>query len=160
MNCDKKIEVIDSIINKWDTDPEYVIEMMQDLQDEFRYISKDALEEINKRTNVPMAQLYHIATFYKTFSLEPKGKYEIQVCMGTACHVKGAPRVLEAFERELSIKEGGTTEDGKFTLEGVRCLGCCSLAPVITIGEDLYGDVAPSQVPELLKKYRQEDKNE
>jgi len=157
-NCDHLS--VDDIIKKWNNDREYVIEMMQDLQDEFRYISKDALEEINKTTKVPLADLYHIATFYKAFSKEPKGKYEIQVCMGTACHVKGAQRVLEAFERELNINEGETTSDKNFSLEGVRCLGCCSLAPVITIGDDLFGEVEPSKVPKLLKKYKQEVSHE
>jgi NADH:ubiquinone oxidoreductase subunit E len=151
-NCDQK--KVDDIIQKWDSDNEYVIEMMQDIQDEFRHISIDTLEQINKTTKVPLAELYHIATFYKAFSLEPRGKYEIQVCMGTACHVKGAGRVLDAFERELDIPDGGTTEDKLFSLDGVRCLGCCSLAPVVTIGEDLYGDVQPSQVPRLVKKYK------
>ena len=150
-NCDQK--KVDEIIQKWDSDNEYVIEMMQDIQEEFRHISLETLEQINKTTKVPLAELYHIATFYKAFSLEPRGKYEIQVCLGTACHVKGASRVLDAFERELGIPDGSTTEDKLFSLDGVRCLGCCSLAPVITIGEDLYGDVQPSQVPRLLKKY-------
>ena len=151
-NCDQK--KVDEIIRKWNSDNEYVIEMMQDIQDEFRYISKDTLEQINKSTRVPLAELYHIATFYKAFSLEPRGKFEIQVCMGTACHVKGAGRVLDAFERELGIADGQTTGDKLFSLEGVRCLGCCSLAPVVTIGEDLYGEVQPSQVPRMLKKYK------
>jgi NADH:ubiquinone oxidoreductase subunit E len=151
-NCDQK--KVDEIIQKWDSDNEYVIEMMQDIQDEFRHISIDTLEQINKTTKVPLAELYHIATFYKAFSLEPRGKYEIQVCMGTACHVKGAGRVLDAFERELDIPDGGTTEDKLFSLDGVRCVGCCSLAPVVTIGDDLYGDVQPSQVPRLIKKYK------
>ena len=151
-NCDQK--KVDEIIRKWNSDNEYVIEMMQDIQDEFRHISRDTLEQINKSTRVPLAELYHIATFYKAFSLEPRGKFEIQVCMGTACHVKGAGRVLDAFERELGIADGQTTGDKLFSLEGVRCLGCCSLAPVVTIGEELYGEVQPSQVPRLVKKYK------
>jgi NADH-quinone oxidoreductase subunit E len=151
-NCDQK--KVDEIIRKWDSDNEYVIEMMQDIQDEFRHISIETLEQINKSTKVPLAELYHIATFYKAFSLEPRGKFEIQVCVGTACHVKGAGRVLDAFERELGITDGQTTGDKLFSLEGVRCLGCCSLAPVVTIGEDLYGEVQPSQVPRLVKKYK------
>ena len=158
VNCDHK--KVDEIIRKWGSDNEYVIEIMQDLQDEFRYISRETLEQVNRSTRVPLADLYHIATFYKAFSLEPRGKYEIQVCMGTACHVKGSARVLDAFERELEIREGETTEDKMFSLEGVRCIGCCSLAPVITIGDDLYGEVQPSQVPRLIKKYKKEAKNE
>ncbi len=147
------IKGVKRIIKKWKNDREYVIEMLQDVQDEFRYLPKDALEVINKHIHVPIADLYHIATFYKAFSLEPRGKYNIQVCTGTACHVKGAPRLIEAFERELGIKEGETTSDKIFSLEGVRCIGCCSMAPVITIGSDLYGEAEPSKVPKLLKKY-------
>jgi len=147
------LKKVNKIIKKWNSDNEYVIEMLQDIQDEFRYISKEALEQLNKETKVPLANLYHIATFYKAFSLEPKGKFEIQVCLGTACHVKGSQRVLEAFERELNIKDGETTSNKLFTIEVVRCLGCCSLSSVITIGNDLFGEVRPSQVPKLLKKY-------
>jgi len=150
-NCD--IKAVEGIIKKWKNDREYVIEMMQDIQHELRHVSKDALEVVNHRTGVSLADLYHIATFYKAFSLEPKGKYEIQVCTGTACHVKGAPRLIEAFERELGIKEGEITSNKLFSLEGVRCLGCCSLAPVIIIGPDLYGEAQPSKVSKLLKKY-------
>jgi NADH-quinone oxidoreductase subunit E len=146
-NCD--VKVVKDIMKKWKSDREYVIEMLQDLQDEFRHIPKDALEVINRHTHVPIADLYHIATFYKAFSLEPRGKYEIQVCTGTACHVKGAPRLIEAFERELDIKKGDTTTDKLFSLEGVRCIGCCSLAPVIKIGHDLYGEAQPSKVSKL-----------
>lgn len=150
-NCD--VKAVKGIIKKWKNDREYVIEMLQDLQDEFRHVSRDAMEVVNRHTGVPLPDIYHIATFYKAFSLEPRGKYEIQVCIGTACHVKGAPRLIEAFERELGIKEGETTSNKLFSLEGVRCIGCCSLAPVIKIGPDLYGEAKPSRVPKLLKKY-------
>lgn len=153
-NCEHK--TVTDIIEKWDSDKEYVIEMMQDVQDEYRHISKESLEEISNVTKTPIADLYHIATFYKAFSLEPRGKFQIQVCMGTACHVKGADRVLEAFERELNIKDGETTDDKEFTLEGVRCIGCCSLAPVITVNEEIYGEVEPAQVPKILKKYKED----
>lgn len=149
---------IDKIIDKWNTDPDYVIEMMQDIQDELRHTPREALEQITKRTKVPLARLYHIATFYKSFSLTPRGEYEIQVCVGTACHVKGAPLIFDAFSRELKIKSGETTADGLFTLEGVRCLGCCSLAPVVMIGDDLYSNVKTVDVPELIIKYRKEEK--
>ncbi len=148
------IEKIDKIIQKWNSDSDYVIEMMQDIQDEFRYIPRQALEQITRRTAVPLTRLYHIATFYKSFSLEPRGKYEIQVCTGTACHVKGAAKILDAIARVLNITEGDTTQDNLFTLEGVRCLGCCSLAPVITIGKDLYGEVKTADIPKLIKKYQ------
>ena len=149
---------IDKIINKWNADPDYVIEMMQDIQDEFRFIPREALEEVTLKTKVPLARLYHIATFYKSFSLTPRGEYEIQVCVGTACHVKGAPLIVDAFSRELKIESGETTADGLFSLEGVRCLGCCSLAPVVTIGDDLYSKVKTVDIPELISKYRKEEK--
>lgn len=153
-NC-KKISVTD-IVHKWNDDKEYVIEMMQDIQEEFRHISKESLEEISNITKTPVSDLYHIATFYKAFSLEPRGKHQIQVCMGTACHVKGADRVLEAFERELNITDGETTADKEFTLEGVRCIGCCSLAPVVSINEEIFGEVEPSKVPGILKKFKED----
>jgi len=149
------MEKVDQIIEKWNSDPDFVIEMIQDIQDEFRYIPREALEEITLRTKVPLARLYHIVTFYKSFSLTPRGEYEIQVCIGTACHVKGAPLILDSFMRELAIQIGETTSDGLFSLEGVRCLGCCSLAPVITIGDNLYGDVKVADVPILLAKYKE-----
>ena len=98
------MEKVDQIIKKWNSDPDFVIEMMQDIQDEFRHIPREALEEVTLKTKVPLARLYHIATFYKSFSLTPRGEYEIQVCVGTACHVKGAPLIVDAFSRELNIK--------------------------------------------------------
>jgi NADH-quinone oxidoreductase subunit E len=152
------IDSINKIIEKWNLDTDYVIEMMQDIQDEFRYIPRQALEQITKRTLVPLPRLYHIATFYRSFSLEPRGKFEIQVCTGTACHVKGAAKILDALARELKINESETTPDKLFTLDGVRCLGCCSLAPVITIGKDLYGEIKTAEIPKILKKYRGEEK--
>jgi NADH-quinone oxidoreductase subunit E len=151
-NCD--VKAVEGIIKKWKNDREYVIEMLQDVQDEFRHIPKDALEVINRHTHVPVADLYHITTFYKAFSLEPRGKYEIQICLGTACHVKGAQRILEAFERELDIPEGSTTKDKLFSLKAVRCIGCCSIAPVITINEEIYGDFSAHKIKAALKKYK------
>ncbi len=145
---------IDKIIDKWNADPDYVIEMMQDIQDELRYITREALEQITKQTKVPLARLYHIATFYKSFSLTPQGRHKILVCTGTACHVKGAPNILDAFARELKIEIAGTTEDGKYTLDEVRCLGCCSLAPVIMIDDDVYGNFTINKIKSVLQKYK------
>ncbi|MBN2587243.1 MAG: NAD(P)H-dependent oxidoreductase subunit E [Candidatus Fermentibacteraceae bacterium] len=150
------IKRVDAIIDKWDTDPEFVIEMMQDVQDEFRHIPRKALERISDRTGKPRGKLFHIATFYKAFSLEPRGEKEIQVCMGTACYVKGAPDVLAALERELGIRSGETTPDGKFTLTEVRCVGACGLAPVVTIGDEVIGGVKSNEVPRIMKRFREE----
>lgn len=157
VQCEKEVEVIDSIIEKWDCDQEYVIEMMQDIQDRYRHISKTAIERLLHKTGVPKAYLYHIATFYKAFSLEPKGETIIQVCMGTTCHVKGASKILDAFERELDLKNGETTKDKKFTLEAVACLGACSIAPVVKLGEEVFGNIGAKDVPRLLKKAGKKD---
>lgn len=148
--CDCVAE-IHEIVEKWNRDPEYVIEMMQDIQERFRHIPKNALDEMVKMTGVPLAYLYHIATFYKAFSLEEKGENIIQVCMGTACHVKGSANILDSFERELDIETGQTTSDKKFSLEAVACLGACSIAPVVKIGEDVIGNVQSKDVAKILK---------
>ena len=145
---------IDSIIQHWNTDASFVIEMMQDVQDAFRHLPREALERVSTATGTDMARLYHIATFYKAFSLEPRGEYSVQVCVGTACHVRGAARSMDGLARELGVLPGETTEDLLFTLEGVRCLGCCSLAPVVAVGPDLHGDLDSSKVKGLVKRYR------
>jgi NADH-quinone oxidoreductase subunit E len=144
---------VDAIVDGWGGDDEYVIEMLQGVQGRFRYLPKPALERISERTGADMGRLYHIATFYKAFSLEPRGEVAIQVCTGTACHVQGSVRVIEAFSRELDVQPGKSTKDLKFSLDGVRCLGCCGLAPVVTIGSELIGGVDSSKVSRLLKKY-------
>ncbi len=147
------IDKIEAIIKKYNSDKDYVIEMMQEIQDQFRHISKTAIDLLNKYTRTAKSELYHIATFYKSFSLEPKGDTVIQVCTGTACHVKGAMNILSSFERVLGIKEGGTTKDKKYSLEGVRCLGACSIAPVVKIGEEVIGNVQAKDVEKILKKH-------
>ncbi|MBW2262650.1 MAG: NAD(P)H-dependent oxidoreductase subunit E [Deltaproteobacteria bacterium] len=147
-------EAVRAIVRKWNCDPEYAIEMMQDVQDLERCISMAAVDEVSLRTGVSKARLYHIATFYKAFSLEPRGETIIQVCVGTTCHVKGAARLLETFERELDISEGGTTPDGRFSLDAVACLGCCSLAPVVKLGDEVIGNVQSKQIARMMKKQR------
>ena len=143
---------IREIVKRWDCDPEFVIEMMQDIQDLDRCITRRAVEEVSLRTGVSMARLYHIATFYKAFSLEPRGEIEVQICTGTACHVKGAARIQDTLERELDIPEGKTTTDGKFSLEAVACVGCCSLAPVVKFGDDVVGNVQANRVKRMIRK--------
>lgn len=145
---------IDAIIEHWHGDPSFVIEMMQDVQEAYRHLPRAALEQVSAATKTDMARLYHIATFYKAFSLEPRGLFSVQVCTGTACHVRGAARSLDGLARELGVAPGETTEDLSFTLEGVRCLGCCSLAPVVAVGADLHGDLDSSKVRRLVKKYK------
>jgi NADH:ubiquinone oxidoreductase subunit E len=149
--CSEEVTEIDKIIEKWGSDSDYVIEMMQDIQDRFRHVSKTAIDRLLEKTGVPKAYLYHIATFYKAFSLEKRGETIIQVCVGTTCHVKGAAKILDAFERELQIKTGQTTSDKKYSLEAVACLGACSIAPVVKVGEEVHGNVGAKDVTRLLK---------
>lgn len=151
MDCPGAVQEIDAIIERWHANPEYVIEMMQNIQYRFRHIPQSALERIQLRTGKP--QLDHIATFYKSFSLERRGEITIQVCMGTACHVKGAANILDSFERELHIQAGQLTPDGKYTFEAVACLGACFFAPVVRIGEEIIGNVESSNVRKLLEKH-------
>ena len=144
--------LVRKIIEDWNADTDYVIEMMQDIQEKERYISRDAIQEISLVTGVPESQLYHIATFYKAFSLKPRGEINVQVCIGTACHVKGATKILDSFERELAIKQGETTKDGRFSLEAVACLGTCSIAPVVKVGKEVLGHVMSKDVSRIVKK--------
>ena len=153
-SCKGEIIEIDNIIDKWKSDPEFVIEMMQDIQERFRHIPVISVDRICDKTGVPRSYLYHISTFYKTFSLEEKGETIIQVCMGTACHVKGAANILDAFERELKIETGETTDDKKISLEAVACVGACSIAPVVKIGEDVVGNVQAKDVVGMIKKLK------
>jgi len=152
LTCPNEVEEVRGIVRKWNGDSEFVIEMLQDVQERFRHIPKTALDEICLETGVPAAYLYHIATFYKAFSLEPRGETVIQVCMGTACHVKGSALVLAGFERELGIKAGETTADGKYSIEPVACLGACSLAPVVKFGAEIVGNVKARDVARLIKR--------
>jgi len=124
--------------------------MMQDIQEKERYISKTSIQEISLRTSVPESQLYHIATFYKAFSLKPRGEINIQVCIGTACHVKGAAKILDSFERELCVKQGETTDDQRFSLEAVACLGTCSIAPVVKVGDEIIGNMKSKDVRKVI----------
>ena len=133
-----------------------LIARLQAVNGHYRYLPDFALEHVAESAGVPFSQVFSLATFYNAFSLTPKGKCTIKVCVGTACHVKGAPRLLERLERELDIKEGQTTADLAFTLEGVRCLGCCGLAPVVTFDEEVHGRLKPAQLPKLVEAKRAE----
>lgn len=146
-------EKVHEIASGWQFKPENIIEMMHDIQNEFNYLPKDMIFQISKESNVPISKIYNIATFYNAFSLKPKGRYKVCVCMGTPCHALGAQRVVSAIERELNIKCGDTTPDMKFSLEISGCVGTCGLAPVVIIGDDLFGPLNISGVQKLLKKY-------
>jgi NADH-quinone oxidoreductase subunit E len=146
-------QVVDTILQKHPKDPSSIIQVMLDIQNELYYLPRDVIEYISEYLQVPLSRTYNLATFYRAFSLKPKGKFPIAVCTGTACHVQGAVKILEQIERELKIKEGETTSDKKFSVETVRCLGCCGLAPVVTVGKNLHGKVPMSKVSKILKQY-------
>ena len=144
----------DRIIERYAGDRSALIAVLEDVQETYRYIPREVAVRIARQMDIPLSRIYSLATFYRAFSLIPQARYPISVCMGTACHVKGAPRILEKLERDLGIAAGQITHDGNFGLDAVRCLGCCGLAPVVTVGEDLYGKVTLSELDKILKKYR------
>ncbi len=144
---------VEGIIRKHQGLSSALIAILLDVQEEFNYLPMDAMLKIADRLEIPPSRIYGLATFFKAFSLVPRGKHPIRVCMGTACHVKGAVTIIEKVERELNIKSGETTEDRNFDLDEVNCMGCCGLAPVVTVGNDLYGKLSLQKIPKILKKY-------
>jgi len=147
------LAVIDGILARHHYSGSMLISYLQDIQKELRYLPQDALRFVARRLNVPLPRVYGIATFYKSFSLRPRGEHIIQVCLGTACHVKGGTNIAERFERELGIKTGDTTYDDRFSLESVRCVGCCGLAPVFVIDGQFFGKMTQEKIPEVLERY-------
>ncbi len=151
-----ELEQVDRIIDAYKADPSALIQILLEVQREFNWLPREALKRISERLKVPLSRIYHIATFYKAFSLVPKGKHHVTVCMGTACHVRGSPRILERVEQVLGIKAGETRSDLRFSLETVNCLGCCALGPVMVVDGTYYGGMTVSKVEEILKRYEEE----
>ncbi|WOF16426.1 NADH-quinone oxidoreductase subunit NuoE [Methanoplanus sp. FWC-SCC4] len=148
---------MESIIYSYPDDPRYLLPILQDIQEKEHYISVEAMQQVAKSLKVPEAQVYSVATFYKALSLVPQGKYVIKMCNGTACHIRGSIKILEAFEKELDIKNEETTKDGMFTLQTVNCLGACALAPVVMINDRVFGKVKVKDVPEIIKEVLSDD---
>ena len=144
---------IDDIIERYPGKPESLIFLLQDIQAAYNYVSSEAMTLVCDHVGVPLTQAYAVATFYKSFSLEPKGEHEVRVCLGTACHLKGGERIAEGLERILYIERGHTTEDLKFSLETVNCLGACALAPVVMIDEEYLGGATQRTIKNFLKKF-------
>jgi len=142
------------IVQKYDNDNSRLVSILQDTQAEFGYLPKEVLVELSVKLNLPLTQVYSVATFFKAFSLTPRGKHQIHVCMGTACHVRGAERVLEVIERELDIKPGESDKDLNFSLETVNCVGACALGPILIIDGDYKGDMKTELVKPLLESYK------
>ncbi len=133
----------------------YLIAVLHKVQERYGYLSEKHMDEVAHLLQVPTSIVYGVATFYHFFKLKPAGKYKISICLGTACFVKGADLVLDAFKTELGCGVGETTADGMFSIEGTRCLGVCALAPVVTINEQVFGNVKPTQVTEILHKMKE-----
>jgi NADH-quinone oxidoreductase subunit E len=153
---EKKMDLkkVDEIIDKYNAEKSWLIGIFQDIQQEWRYLPREAMMRVVERLGIPITQAYMVATFYKSFSLVPRGEHEIHVCLGTACHLRGGQRLIENFERALDVKAGGTTADMKFTLETVNCLGACALAPLVRVDQKNYGKMTGDKIPKIIKEYR------
>ena len=149
-------EHLNSILERYPEPTGNIIAILHEVQSHYNYLPEEALMYVAKRIRVPITRLYSIATFYHFFSLEPKGKHQVQVCLGTACHVKGSEKLLHEMERQLGVKEGETTDDMQFSLGAVRCIGACSLAPVVVVDHDTHAKITTKQVSAVLKQYLHE----
>jgi NADH-quinone oxidoreductase subunit E len=148
------IEQIDKIIDKYAKEKGVLIQLLLDIQRQCSWISKDAIMQISARLKIPVSEIYRVASFYTALSLKPRGRHLVRVCSGTACYVRGGPRILDEVERTLTVKSGETTADKRFSLETVNCLGCCALGPVIEIDGQYHGRLSTAAVRELLSKYK------
>ncbi|MCS6816745.1 MAG: NAD(P)H-dependent oxidoreductase subunit E [Blastocatellia bacterium] len=145
---------VEAIIERYGAERRHVIAMLQDIQAQFHYLPREALLEVAARARIPLIDLYSIATFYNCFSLVPRGEHVIRVCLGTACHLKGGARLVEALERELGVREGEMTPDGQFSFETVRCVGACALAPLVIIDGRYYPKMGQRKLTQVLARLR------
>jgi NADH:ubiquinone oxidoreductase subunit E len=145
---------LETILSRYDGGAADLIPVLHDIQEEFNYLPKDELKIVAHRLNVPLTQVYSVATFYKGFSLEPLGVHHVRVCRGTTCHLHGGTRLQEGVSRRLGIEPGQTTPDGQFSLEGVKCVGKCGAAPVLAVDEDFFGEVGVDTLTKIIKTYR------
>ena len=148
-----EIEKVDQIIDKHQGIASNLLQIMLDIQSENSWLPRETLDRVSERLAVPMTRIQHIATFYKAFSLVPKGRHKVHICVGTACHVRGATRILDTVEEHTGIKPGETDLDLKFSLETVSCLGCCALGPVMDVDGQIHGKMSPVKTAEALKTY-------
>jgi NADH:ubiquinone oxidoreductase subunit E len=146
---------IDEIIESYGRDQEALLMIMQDISDIYNYVPPGVVPVLSEKLGVRKSLIYSVATFYKTISLTPRGKYIIHVCTGTACHVRGAEKIMDALKEKLKVTAGETTEDRRFTLEAVRCIGCCASGPVITVNKDTHGGLDRSSVSKIVDDYAQ-----
>ncbi len=151
---------IEKILLRYDFKRDNIIQILQGIQGHYKYLPAEVLKYTSKRLKMPLSEIYSLATFYTAFSLEPRGKHLITICLGTACHVRGAPDVLGRIEERLGISAGSTTEDNLFTLETVNCLGACALAPVVVIDGEYYGQTTVNKVDKLIDQYDEKKDSE
>ncbi len=147
--------MLENIFSRYPKEPSSLVMVLQDVQSELGYLPAEALGEVSTRLGVPRSRVYSVASFYNVLSLEPRGKHLVRVCMGTACHVRGAPLVLDAAVRELGVADGETTADKKFTIQSVGCVGACAIAPVVEIDEEHFGQLTVPKMSKLLKNIEQ-----
>jgi len=148
------VEEIELIIDRYDGKRSALISILLDMQAEYNYLPRHALMYIARRLDMPFSRVYSTATFYRAFSLEPRGKHIVTVCLGTACHVRGGPKIVDEISRKLDIEPGETTEDMQFTFESVNCLGCCAIGPIMVVDEDYHGGLSVDRIESILGKYR------
>ncbi|MCJ7785192.1 MAG: NAD(P)H-dependent oxidoreductase subunit E [Desulfobacterales bacterium] len=153
-------EEIDAIIERYDSKGSAILAILQDVQTKEKYLPQEALEHLGMRLHIPLNKIYRIATFYRALSLMPRGRHEVCVCLGTACHVRGVQRVLDQIKLALGIRSGETTKDLNFTLETVNCLGVCAAGPVVAIDGQYFGKMSSTKVDGTLKKFRSDKKKE
>jgi NADH-quinone oxidoreductase subunit E len=144
-------EKVKAIIGKYGSDKSFIIPILQDIQREFNYLPREALDALCVNLDVPHSLVYHLATFYRAFSLTPKGKYRLSVCMGTACHVRGAPQIADHVERTLGLKSGETSKDLEYSVETVNCLGACALGPILVVNDEYHGQMTIAKTSKVLK---------
>ena len=152
--CNGRDEFLEVLCDKYQPIKDNLIQMLNEVQEHYGYIPMKAQKELSEYLKVPMAEIYGVITFYSRFTLKPKGKYNVAICLGTACFVKGSEKLLDTAKETLKIKEGETTEDGKFSLEATRCIGACGLAPVFTVNDEVYGIATPDLMKKVIEEYR------
>ncbi|AEE96444.1 NADH-quinone oxidoreductase subunit NuoE [Mahella australiensis] len=150
---EEKFQELKTVIDRYKNMEGPLMPIMHKAQEIFGYLPLEVQNFIAEELDIPLTDVYGVATFYSHFTLQPQGKYTINICLGTACYVKGAQKVLDKLKEELKINEGETTPDGKFTIDATRCLGACGLAPVMMINGEVYGRLVPDDVPKILKRY-------
>jgi NADH-quinone oxidoreductase subunit E len=148
------LKKVDVIVDQYGCNRDSLISILQDVQAEYRYLPEEVIRRVARRLDLPLIQVYGVATFFKAFSLKPRGEHLVRVCLGTACHVRGAPAVLDEVKRQLGIETGDTTKDMKFTLETVNCLGACALGPLLVIDDEYQGQMSPGRIKKILKDHQ------